>query len=327
MISYLLVLILVSFVHPPAETLTIILDEPSFSNQTVSFGEESIEVNKSFGDRDENPIDFSHLPVSSHNFFSFIRSFYGQSFSLNESNAYHFYYLTHYFQDEKLTDFIESNLNTQLVTWAWLKPFVQEADERNDLRALQFVGPFLSKIDDVLIDDVMAMTADGFKQLCKYCVTPQTQSWFITSMLESILNHSFDLTEFLNILNSCSIEALSFQQWDELLYVPLKDVEELKSDLMKFLLTNVKNVCVDTVVKENSDLRTGISGLEASISKLDGHLTSNEHSTDPTLCALCVALPSVLCSNCDANFCDKCSGRFHHLKSVKSHTSVPNKLV
>ncbi|KAL0249444.1 hypothetical protein GEMRC1_004676 [Eukaryota sp. GEM-RC1] len=266
------------FAHSPTETLTIILEEPSFSNQTISFGEESIEVNKSVLAahstyfRVENPIDFSHLPVSSLNFFSFIKSFYGQSFTLNENNVYDFYYLTHYFQDEKLTDFIEANLNTQLVTWAWLKPFVQEADERNDLRALEFVGPFLSKIDDVLIDDVMTITTEGFKTLSKYCTSLQSLSWLIKSLVRSILNHNFDITEFLIILNSCSVEVLSFQQWDEFLFVPLKDVEELSIALMKFLFTKVQNVCVDTVVKENSDLKTGISGLEASVSKLQAEI-------------------------------------------------------
>ncbi|KAL0251471.1 hypothetical protein GEMRC1_000684 [Eukaryota sp. GEM-RC1] len=259
-----------SFSLHTAETLSIILDEPSLCNQTITFGEESIEVHRvilaahstyfrslwflEFCDRDENPIDFSHLPVDSNNFLAFIKSFFGGSFTLNENNAYDFYYLVHYFQVDKLIVQVENHLNTHLLTWAWLKPFIKEVDERNDLRALEFVGPFFSKIDDPLIDDVMAITTEGLKTLCKYCTSTQSQSWFIKSMVESILNQNFDLKDCLNVLNSCSIEVLSFQQWDEFLFVPLKNVEELEADLMKFLFTRVKNLGFYSLVKETSDL-------------------------------------------------------------------------
>ncbi|KAL0251061.1 hypothetical protein GEMRC1_000275 [Eukaryota sp. GEM-RC1] len=266
-----------SFSLPPAETLSIILDEPSLCNQTITFGEESIEVNKfilaahstyfrslwflEFGDRDENPIDFSHLPVDSNNFLAFIKSFFGRSFTLNENNAYDFYYLVHYFQVDKLIVQVENHLNTHIVTWAWLKPFIKEANERNDLRALEFVGPFFPKIDDLVIDDVMEITTEGLQTLSKYCTSTQSQSWFIKSVVESILNQSFDLNEFLTVLNSCSIEAFSFQQWDEFLFVPLKDVDELEADLMKFFFTRVKNLYFDSLVKENSDLKEENSEL------------------------------------------------------------------
>ncbi|KAL0252137.1 hypothetical protein GEMRC1_001349 [Eukaryota sp. GEM-RC1] len=273
-----------SFSLPPAETLSIILDEPSLCNQTITLGEESIEVNKfilaahstyfrslwflEFGDRDENPIDFSHLPVDSNNFLAFIKSFFGQSFVLDENNAYDFYYLVHYFQVDKLIVQVENHLNTNLMTWAWLKPFIKEADERNDLRALEFVGPFFSKIDDLVIDDVMEITTEGLQTLSKYCTSTQSQSWFVKSIVESILNQSFDLNEFFSILNSCSIEAFSFQQWDEFLFVPLKDVEEFEADLMKFLFTRVKNLYFDSLVKENSDLKEEVSELNLQNSQL-----------------------------------------------------------
>ncbi|KAL0251697.1 hypothetical protein GEMRC1_000909 [Eukaryota sp. GEM-RC1] len=155
------------------------------------------------------------------------------------------------------------------MTWAWLKPFIKEADERNDLRALEFVGPFFSKIDDILIDDVMAITTEGFKSLVKYCTSTQSLSWFIKSMVESILTQSFDLNQFLHILKYCSIEAFSFQQWDEFLFVPLKDVEELEVDLMKFLFTRVKNLYFDSLVKENCDLQEENSELKTKVSEVE----------------------------------------------------------
>ncbi|KAL0251933.1 hypothetical protein GEMRC1_001145 [Eukaryota sp. GEM-RC1] len=56
-----------SFSLPPTETLSIILNESSLCNQTITFGGESIEVN---------------------NFFAFLKSFFGKSFTLNESKAF-----------------------------------------------------------------------------------------------------------------------------------------------------------------------------------------------------------------------------------------------
>ncbi|KAL0250874.1 hypothetical protein GEMRC1_000088 [Eukaryota sp. GEM-RC1] len=288
-----------SFSLPSIETLSIILDEPFLSNQTITFGEESIEVNKfvlaahstyfrslwflEFGDKLENPIDFSHLLVSSDIFFLFIKSFYERAFTLSEDNAYEFFYLVHYFQVDKLIHHVENHLNTHLVTWAWLKPFIKEADERNDLRALEFVGPFFSKIDDLFVDDVMAISTEGFKTLVKYCTSTQSQSWFIKSMVESILNQSFDLNDLLNVLNSCSIEAFSFQQWDKFLFVPLKDVEELEVDLMKFLFKRVKNLYFDSLVKENSELKEEVSELTIKITDVESNNSElNSLNTDLT---------------------------------------------
>ncbi|KAL0251817.1 hypothetical protein GEMRC1_001029 [Eukaryota sp. GEM-RC1] len=273
-----------SFALLPAETLSCILTDPSFSDQTISFGEESIEVNKTvlaasstyfhslwfleFGDKHDNPIDFSRLPGGSDTFFSFIKSFYGKPFTLTDSNAYHFFYLIHYFQVNKLADQFENHLNTHLVSWAWLKPFIKEANERNDLRALEFVGPFFSKIDDLVIDDVMAISTEGFKSLVKYCTSTQSLSWFIKSLVSAILNQNFDLNEVPNILNSCSVEALSLQQWKEYLFVPLKHVKELETELMKFSFTRVNDRCVDSLVTENSNLVSEIDQLKNEIETL-----------------------------------------------------------
>ncbi|KAL0251390.1 hypothetical protein GEMRC1_000603 [Eukaryota sp. GEM-RC1] len=184
---------------------------------------------------------------------------------------------------------MENHLNTNLMTWAWLKPFIKEADERNDLRALEFVGPFFPKIDDLVIDDVMAITTEGLQTLSKYCTFTQSQSWFVKSMVESILNQSFDLNEFLNVLNSCSIEAFSFKQWNEFLFVPLKDVKELEADLMKFLFTRVKNLFFDSLVNENSDLNIQNSELTTKCSDLESnnsYLTTENHDLKTTISEL-----------------------------------------
>ncbi|KAL0251108.1 hypothetical protein GEMRC1_000322 [Eukaryota sp. GEM-RC1] len=265
-----------SFALLPVETLSCILTDPSFSDQTISFGEESIEVNKTilaasstyflslwfleFGDKQDNPIDFSHLPGSSATFFSFIRSFYGKPFTLTDSNVYHFFYLIHYFQVNKLADQFENHLNVHLVTWAWLKPFIKEADERNDWRALEFVGPLFSKIDDILIDDVMTISTEGYKPLVEYCTSTQSLSWFIKSLVSSILNQNFDSNEVSNILNSCSVEALSLQQWKEYLFVPLKhENSDLKEEISELnsLTTDLKT--------ENQDLKTENTGLSREV--------------------------------------------------------------
>ncbi|KAL0237817.1 hypothetical protein GEMRC1_012291 [Eukaryota sp. GEM-RC1] len=98
------------------------------------------------------------------------------------------------------------------MTWAWLKPFITKAKNLEDLRALEFAGPFFSSISDLLIDDVIVVTTEGFALLSKYCTSTQSQSWFIKSLVDSVLQQSFDLDQFLNILNSCTVELLSMQQ-------------------------------------------------------------------------------------------------------------------
>ncbi|KAL0251591.1 hypothetical protein GEMRC1_000804 [Eukaryota sp. GEM-RC1] len=267
---------------PPTETLSIILDEPSLCNQTITFGEDSMEVNRfilaahstyfqslwfmKVGGSEEELIDFSHLPVRPDNFFRFIKSFFGISFTLNESNSCEFYYLVHYFQVDKLIVQVENQIKPHFVTWAWLKPFIKEADQGNDLQALEFAGPFFSKVSDLVVDDVMAITTEGLLTLSKYCTSTQSQSWFIKSMVVSLFDQNFDLTEFLNILNSCSIEALSFQQWDEFLFVPLKDVAELEADLMEFLFTRVKNLYFDSTGKKKSHSKPQNSGVRSKFS-------------------------------------------------------------
>ncbi|KAL0248346.1 hypothetical protein GEMRC1_003582 [Eukaryota sp. GEM-RC1] len=254
-----------SFRLSPRTTLTILLNEPCFSDQTISFGQESIiKVNRFILaahstyfrslwfsesiDKSGNFKDFSHLPVNHNVSFSFIKSFYGQKFTLNPSNSFQFYYLTHYFQVDKLFYLVETHLNTHHVTWAWVKSFIKDAVEKYDLRALEFVGPFLSKIDDILIDDVMAISTEGFKILFKYCTSTQSLSWLIKSMVDRIIHSPnfemdcIDLDSFSNILNTCSFEVLTFKQWDEILFVPFKD--ELQSYITSFLL-KVQDHCLD----------------------------------------------------------------------------------
>ncbi|KAL0248987.1 hypothetical protein GEMRC1_004221 [Eukaryota sp. GEM-RC1] len=280
-----------SFSLPPADTLSILLNEPCLSNQTISFGQESIKVNRfvlaahstyfrslwflEFSDKSENTVHFSHLPVSSNDFFSFITSFYGQPFILNENNAYDFYFLVHYFQVEKLIEQVETYLNTRLVTWAWLKLFIKAANERNDLNALKFAGPLFPMVSDGLIDDVMAITTEGFQILSKYCTSSQSLIWLIKSIVSSILNQSFNLREFLNILNSCSIKTLSCEQWDEFLFVPLRDVDELDADLNHFLNTKVYKICIECWSKVNSLIDTQTPQFEKSQFNLNEKLTAD----------------------------------------------------
>ncbi|KAL0249480.1 hypothetical protein GEMRC1_004712 [Eukaryota sp. GEM-RC1] len=183
---------------------------------------------------------------------------------------------------DKLVGHIETHLNTHLVTWAWLKPFIKEATQQNDLNALEFAGLFFSNIDDLLIDDVVVMSAEGLKTLSEYCISKQSRLWFIKSLANSVLNHDFRSNEFSNILNNFPVEALSFQEWDQLLFLPLKYVDEFEAVLMKFLFTRVKDVCVASLVKENTILSTYVTKLETEIEKLKRKMIkfsqTNKHS-------------------------------------------------
>ncbi|KAL0242432.1 hypothetical protein GEMRC1_004995 [Eukaryota sp. GEM-RC1] len=155
----------------PTSTLNTILEESFLSNQTLVVEDVSIDVNKSvlassstffrslwfleFADKNENPLDFSNLNVDADVFLSFIKSFYGQSFTLTNTTLYCFFYLSHYFQVETLIEQVEAQLQDHLQQWSWLKEFIKEADQRDDFRALEVAGPFFSKTSDLLIDDVM----------------------------------------------------------------------------------------------------------------------------------------------------------------------------
>ncbi|KAL0251278.1 hypothetical protein GEMRC1_000491 [Eukaryota sp. GEM-RC1] len=218
-----------------------------------------------FGDKHKNPVDFSHLPVDCAHFCSFIESFYGKPFPLNESNVYELFYLAHYFLVDKMIEQVATHLKTHSINWAWLNPFIAEASKRNDLRALQFIAPFLPTVSDLSTDDIMNLSTAGFKTMAKYCTSKQSLSWFIGSIVESIHNQDFDLNEFSIILNSCPIGALSSQHWDEFLFVPLQEVEELEDDLKTFWCSRVKQLTKDELHKQKrviDELKTNLTEIQ-----------------------------------------------------------------
>ncbi|KAL0245051.1 hypothetical protein GEMRC1_009131 [Eukaryota sp. GEM-RC1] len=107
----------VTHIHLSQHSLYTPVQHSSLHDQTIIFNGESFSVIKSvlasnsqyflslwfmeFGDRSENPLDFSHLPISSESFSAFISSFFGNStpfFDLTSSNVYDVFYLATYFQ-------------------------------------------------------------------------------------------------------------------------------------------------------------------------------------------------------------------------------------
>ncbi|KAL0251904.1 hypothetical protein GEMRC1_001116 [Eukaryota sp. GEM-RC1] len=61
-----------------------------------------------------------------------------------------------------------------------------------------------------------------------------------------------------------------------MLFVPLKDVGELEADLMQFLFTRVKDRCVDSMSKENSNLVSDIEKLMNEIEELKKLAADNQ---------------------------------------------------
>ncbi|KAL0251901.1 hypothetical protein GEMRC1_001113 [Eukaryota sp. GEM-RC1] len=218
---------------PSTNTLSSLFNDSSLSDQTLVFNEEVIHVTKvilatnsdffrslwfmDFGDKHENPVDFSHLPVSQSSFVSFIKSIYGSPADITATNVYDFFYLAHYFQVELLVNSLETTLSQNLSDWSWLEKFVMRANQNQDLRALEFCGPFFKKVKNIGTNLVDNLDSDSIKVLTKFCNTNQSQSWLVKSLVSSIKNSTFELFEFSDILRLLTANVLSFKEWDELL--------------------------------------------------------------------------------------------------------------
>ncbi|KAL0235183.1 hypothetical protein GEMRC1_001765 [Eukaryota sp. GEM-RC1] len=250
-----------------ASAINSIYNNSIYSDQELVFDDETINVTKvilaassttftslwylEFKDRLENPNDFSDLKVSSSSFVSFIKSFYGFPVSLTDDNAYDFFYLAHYFQAPLLIDQVEAILATNLQRWSWLRSFVTIADKNDDLRALEFAGPYFEKVKDIEISSGSNLKTESFGVIVKFCRDNQSQSWLIKSIVESIKNSSFDTEQFPTILYKMEVKLLSYAEWDSLLLVPLQEVKEVRTYLMEFLFDKLKFIFFDSLKIKN----------------------------------------------------------------------------
>ncbi|KAL0248718.1 hypothetical protein GEMRC1_003952 [Eukaryota sp. GEM-RC1] len=261
-----------------SKIISSLFGEPLFFDQTIIFGERTYQVSKivlaasstffrnlwflEFKDQNENPSDFSQLPVSVESFSFIIDSFYGVEVNVTVCNCFDMYYLVHYFQVELLITQIESILTENLCDWSWLKKFVIYANENDDIRALKFAGPFFIKASELSSTDVVALSTQSVNTLVEFCTNRQSMSWLIQSMVKSIKSSCFDLDEFSSTLSLFAIDTIGYKEWDEFLLEPLQKETTLKSCLMEFLFDKLKLKFFDSLTGEVGQLRRKVSELE-----------------------------------------------------------------
>ncbi|KAL0251723.1 hypothetical protein GEMRC1_000935 [Eukaryota sp. GEM-RC1] len=71
---------------------------------------------------------------------------------------------------------------------------------------------------------------------------------------------------FFNVLNSCSIEVFSFQQWIEYLFVPLKDVKDLRDGIEEIKSITTRSLCQSKMIRfsqtrKHSELHVSVDGM------------------------------------------------------------------
>ncbi|KAL0235062.1 hypothetical protein GEMRC1_001644 [Eukaryota sp. GEM-RC1] len=249
----------------------------SLSDQTLVFGDHNLHVCRNvlasssnfflslwymeFADKYENPVDFSHLAVSGSSFVAFISALYGVKVDVSESNVYDLFYLAHYFQADGLITQIELVMTQNLVNWTWLLCFLLRADENDDFRALKIAGPYLKMSKDILIDVGVNLKTDSIQLLTKFCDDRQLQSWLVRSLVVSICNLNFELSEFLSILNHFNLSVFSLKDWENLLFDPLRGIKELEQPLREFLFDKLKVLYFDSLLNQVEELKKQNSEL------------------------------------------------------------------
>ncbi|KAL0235769.1 hypothetical protein GEMRC1_002351 [Eukaryota sp. GEM-RC1] len=242
------------------DTITSLFSDSSLSDQTLIFGEEVLQVNKNilasnsqffrslwyleFEDKYENPLNFSHLKIM-----------YGFQVDVTQNNSYDLFYLAHYFMVEKLVNKVEQILFENFHDMTWIEEFLSRADENQDLRAIEFVGPFLDKVKDINVANEINLSACSIKLLTKVCTTNQSLSWMIRSVVCSIKNSNFELSHLSNILNLANVNLLSFKEWEEFILSPLSDIPELEQTLKDFTFDQLKVIYFDSLLNENKELK------------------------------------------------------------------------
>ncbi|KAL0246805.1 hypothetical protein GEMRC1_008012 [Eukaryota sp. GEM-RC1] len=281
-----------------SDTLSGLFNYSLLSDQTLVFGDEVLQVNKSIlaisseyfrslwydecSEQPECPTDLSHLKVTETTLVSFIKALYGFPIDVTETNAYDRWYLAHYFQVDKLVTQIEQILDQNFTTWSWLEGFLLQADENDDVQALEFAGPFVEKTNDFDLKTEVNLNTTSIKLLTKFCDNSQLQSWLVRALVTSIKNSKFEISQFSEFLNLFSLYVFSFKQWEQLLFSPLNDIKELEQLLIEFTF-RLKVVYYDSLLLENEELKMKNSQLTEQISKIENEYSSEVESLKITV--------------------------------------------
>ncbi|KAL0228676.1 hypothetical protein GEMRC1_013296 [Eukaryota sp. GEM-RC1] len=289
-----------------SDTLSSLFNYSSLSDQTLTFGVEVLHVNKSIlaisseyfrslwydecSEQAECHTDLSHLKVHETILVSFIKALYGFLIEVTETNAYDLWYLAHYFLVEKLVTQIEQILFQKFTSWSCLECFLLQADENDDVQALEFAGSFVETTNNFDLKTEVDLDTNSIKLLTKFCDNSQLHSWLIRALVTSIKNQKFEISQFSEFLTLFDLNILSFKQWQQLLFSPLNDVKELEQLLIEFTF-RLKVVHYDYLLLENEQLKTKNRDLSEQILKVENEYSREVKSLKITVYELQEAKP------------------------------------
>ncbi|KAL0233256.1 hypothetical protein GEMRC1_012001 [Eukaryota sp. GEM-RC1] len=225
-----------SISESPASTLDIILTERCFSDQILLFRGVTIPVNtfvlaahSNFFKRlwfespsvqkSENPLDISSLPV-------------------DLTSLYHvIHYL--YFEIPNLISRISSLVPLYFKEWTLFLKFLAEADQNNDEPAIEFVGRYLSSVDEIDLDNLPSLRNQTLISLNECCQTKASQSWFLKTMVNSYLKQRITLDQFSKLLQNACINLVPTLDLEKCLD-ELQDCIELKPVLSEFHFSKIR---------------------------------------------------------------------------------------
>ncbi|KAL0245095.1 hypothetical protein GEMRC1_009175 [Eukaryota sp. GEM-RC1] len=261
----------VTHIHLSQHSLYTPVLHSSLHDQTIIFNDESFSVIKSvlasnsqyffslwfmvFGDRFENPLDFSHLPISSESFSTFISSFFGNSIDLTSSNVYDIFYLATYFQCPHLKTTLMEILPSKMINWEWCSKFLKKCVEQEDLRGLKFVGDFLNEIDNLDQKSEFVFPFVFLQSLLEFCTSSSSFKWYLKSLVASVKSETIISEELSEILTLVDVNLLTFKNWDELFLNPLENISNLEEVLMKFHFKQLRPIFFESIISENLTLK------------------------------------------------------------------------
>ncbi|KAL0228783.1 hypothetical protein GEMRC1_013403 [Eukaryota sp. GEM-RC1] len=147
--------------------------------------------------------------------------------------------------------------------YQYLSSFIYRANKQDDLRALLFAGPIIKNVSSLplLCLSTSFLVSINENEVCR---SRESLCWFIKSLVKSIEEDFFDCSELEDVLNSIKIDLLEWNDWNELLLVPLESFENYKEILKKFhlKLDSLRVMFFVKLVQENQVLLNKITELE-----------------------------------------------------------------
>ncbi|KAL0251085.1 hypothetical protein GEMRC1_000299 [Eukaryota sp. GEM-RC1] len=200
-----------------------------------------------FKDKDENPLDLSDLPVTIDSLTSILRGFYDLPFTVTKVNAYDLFYLSHYFQADKIPELLCSVLKKKFQSWDWVVNFIVGADKLEDKRALEYVGPHLNEFKTDCDYELPLLSPSSLSVLLPFCSTSVSHRFYVKCLVMSYVENQLDKERLYEFLNSMNVELLSVSDWNELLLRPLDKFTGLKNFLMEFHFDRLRSPVFETI--------------------------------------------------------------------------------